>query len=168
MQTIPSLAKDFLSQKRIAVVGISSTRQTVGNGVYKKLKQGPRFVYAVGKHTTSFENDQCYADLASLPTPVDGVFIAVTPEQSEEVVEECVRLGIRRVWMHCMGGTSTASKLNHGSRSTSVSSRAVQLCRDNNIAVIPGACPMMFVEDADFFHRLIRRFHSLTGRLRIV
>ena len=96
-----------------------------------------------------------------------AVFIAVKPEQSEQVAEECVRLGIPRVWIHCMGGTSTAGNLNHGSTSTSVSSKAVQICRDNNIAVVPGACPMMFVENADFFHRFLRRIHSWTGKLRI-
>ncbi len=159
METITSLANDFLSQSALAIVGISSSKQTVANGVYKKLKTQKRTVYAVGKNTSSFENDPCYPDLASLPAPVQGVFIAVKKENTGEIIDECIRLGISRVWMHNFSGTSYSS----GSIATP---DIVQKCRDHNISVIPGACPMMFVENADMGHKCIRWFLNATGKLK--
>ena len=160
METITSLANDFLSQSSIAVVGISSTKQSVANGICRKLRTAARTVYAVGKNTTSFENEACYPDLASLPGSVTGVFIATTPENAERVVDECIALRIPRVWMHNMGGTSVSS-------GSSVSLRAVQKCRENNIAVIPGACPMMYCENADTFHSCVKWFLKVTGKLKV-
>jgi predicted CoA-binding protein len=167
MKTLSELVSDFLSQPSIAVVGISSSKRTVANGIYKKFKEGNRTVFAVGRNTSTYDGSPCYRDLASLPNHVDGVFAAVTPEQTEAVVRECISLHIPRVWMHCMGGIQRGPSLNYGSTSTSVSARAVQMCREHNIAVIPGACPMMFLDDADFFHSFLRRLHRVTGKLRI-
>ena len=159
METITSLAHDFLSQPSIAVVGISSSKQTVANGVYKKLKTGTRTVYAVGKNTASFESAPCYPDLASLPFPVQGVFLAVKQENTERIIDECIKLKIPRVWMHNMGGTSFSA-------GSSATPQAVQKCRDNNISVIPGACPMMFCENADVGHKCIKWFLNITGKLK--
>ena len=38
MKTISVLAQEFLSQKTIAVVGVSAKKETPANAVYKKLK----------------------------------------------------------------------------------------------------------------------------------
>lgn len=157
METIATLAHDFLSQPSIAVVGISSSKQTVANGVYKKLRPGKRTLFAVGKHTTAFEGDRCYPGLASIPVPVDGVFVAASPENINRVVDECIALHIPRLWIHHMGGTMN---------DTVVSSSVRQRCSVHSITLIPGACPMMFVEDSDFGHRCIRWFLNASGKLR--
>lgn len=159
METIASLVDEFLSQPAIAVVGISSSKQTVANGVYKKLKTQKRTVYAVGKNSSLFGNDRCYPDLTSLPAPVQGVFIAVKKENTGQIIDECIRLGIPRVWMHNFSGTSFSSE-------SSATPDIVQKCRDHNISVIPGACPMMFVDNADVGHKCIRWFLNVTGKLK--
>jgi predicted CoA-binding protein len=159
METIASLVDEFLSQPAIAVVGISSSKQTVANGVYKKLKAQKRTVFAVGKNTSSFGDDRCYPDLASLPAPVHGVFIAVKKENTGQIIDECIKLGIPRVWMHNFSGTSFSS-------GSSATPDIVQKCRDHNISVIPGACPMMFVDNADVGHKCIRWFLNVTGKLK--
>ncbi len=46
-----------------------------------------------------------------------------------------------------------------------VSPEAVKLCRENNIAVIPGDCPMMFCEPVDFGHKCMRWSLRLIGNL---
>jgi hypothetical protein len=48
---------------------------------------------------------------------------------------------------------------------TSVSPEAVDLCRAEGIAVIAGACPMMYVREADVGHRCMRWLLRLTGGL---
>jgi hypothetical protein len=48
---------------------------------------------------------------------------------------------------------------------TSASEKAIRLCRENNITVIPGACPMMFCEPVDFGHKCMRWSLRLLGSL---
>lgn len=156
MESYTTLINEFLDLSSIAVVGISSSKPTVANGVYKKLRSGRRTVYAVGRNSSTFDGGPCYPDLASLPAPAMGVFIAARPENVEQLIDECIARNIGTVWIHNMGGTSS---------SAAVSQSVIQKCRDHGIALIPGACPMMFVDNADVGHRCIKWFLSVTGRL---
>ena len=85
-----------------------------------------------------------------------------SPNVTEQIVQQCVDLGIKYVWIHCLMGTKPGLSLS----STSVSSSAVETCRKYGIAVIPGSCPAQFLE-ADFGHGLMRRMWSLFGYLNV-
>ena len=159
MDTITSLAQEFLSLPSIAIVGISSSKQNVANTVFRKLRAGRAVIYPVGRNTPVFEDGPCYPDLASLPTTVRGVFIAVRPENIPSVIDQCIALKVTHVWLHNSGGTSLPAAMNE-------TRRAVERCRANHITVIPGACPMMFVKDADLGHRCMKWFLSVTGNLK--
>ncbi len=67
MAKIDELVKDFLAQKKIALVGVSDKRETGCNMAYKKFKAAGYRVYAVNPRITEFEGDPCYPDLQSLP-----------------------------------------------------------------------------------------------------
>jgi uncharacterized protein len=97
--------QDFLSQKRIAVVGISDKRDTGCNPAYRNLSKSGYEVYAVNPRLTTFEGALCYPDLKSTPEKPDAVFILTSPKVTEQVVQQCIDLGIKHVWMHCMLGT---------------------------------------------------------------
>lgn len=162
MSTLNTLVEDFLAQKRIAIVGVSDKRDTGCNLAYRKLKENGYQVYAVNPRIGIFEGAPCYPDLKSIPEKPEAVFILTSPGVAEQIVEQCVDLGIRHVWMHCMLGT----KPGLAASMTSVSSTAVRMCHDNGIAVIPGSCPNQFLK-ADFGHTLMRAmcrtlgFHSM-------
>ncbi|MFQ5605644.1 MAG: CoA-binding protein [bacterium] len=155
MSSLQEAVHDFLSQKRIAVVGVSSKRETPANGIYRKLKKSGYQVFPVTPNAETFDGDACFADLLSIPQQVDSVVVITRPEVTEQVVHQCVDAGISRVWMH----------RSLGFFPTSVSEQAVQFCRENDIAVIPGGCPMMFCEPVDFGHKCMRWMLNLTGGL---
>lgn len=164
MNTIEHLAAEFLSQRTIAIIGISTQQQALANNLYKVLRTPQRQVVAIHPHLTTFEGDPCYPSLGSIPTPVGGVFIAAKPENTDRAVDECIALGIPRVWMHYSFGLQHSA---HSPAGSSVSIAAVQKCREHNIAVIPGACPMMFLEHRDAFHACLRWILSHTGKLTL-
>jgi len=66
-------------------------------------------------------------------------------------MRECAELGIHHVWMHRSVGTG------------SVSSAATEYGRQHGITVIDGGCPLMFDPTADFGHKCMRLFLSLSG-----
>ncbi len=162
MVTIDDLVKDFLAQKVIAVVGVSDKRETGCNLNYKKFKEAGYKVYAVNPRIATFDGAPCYPDLQSIPEKPDAVFMLTSPRVTKQIVQQCVDLGIKHVWMHCMMGT----KPGLSAADTSVSQFAVQMCRANGIAVIPGSCPAQFLRP-DFSHDLMRKMWKLFGYLNI-
>ena len=147
---------DFLAQKRIAVAGVSrdNSHHPVGNLIYDRLKKTGHDVFAVNPHMQTFEGDRCYRDVRSIPGGVDGVVIITRPETTEQIVHDCHEAGVRRVWMHQSVG-----------KGTSVSRDAVEYCRQHDISVIAGGCPMMYGPGADVAHRCMRWVLKLTGGL---
>jgi predicted CoA-binding protein len=119
-------------------------------------------VYAVNPRISAFDGVPCYPDLKSIPEKPNAVFMLTNPRVTEQVVQQCMDLGIKHVWMHCLMGT----KLGLSPGATSVSASAVEMCRKNGIAVIPGSCPAQFLK-ADFGHGLMRRLWGLIGYLNV-
>lgn len=156
LTTLDAKADDFLAQKRIAVAGVSrrDSHHPVGNLVYRRLKSTGHDVFPVNPHMQAFEGDRCYPDLRSIPGGVDGVVIITRPETTERIVRDCSDAGVRGVWMHQSMATGS-----------SVSPAAVEYCRQHDISVIAGACPMMFGPGIDFGHKCMRWMMSLSGRL---
>jgi predicted CoA-binding protein len=162
MATINSLVHDFLAQKKIAVVGVSDKRETGCNLGYRKFKAAGYIVYAVNPRLTTFEGDPCYPDLLSIPEKPDAVFILANPKVTEQIVQQCVDLGIKHVWMLCLMGT----KPGLASETSSVSLSAVQLFREIYFSVIPGSCPNQFLQP-DFGHALMRVLWRTLGFLKV-
>src|SRR5512133_3879671 len=124
MSKIDALVQDFLAQKRIAVVGVSDKRETGCNEAYKRFKANGYQVFAVNPRMTTFDGAPCYPDLKSIPQKPDAVFLLTSPQVTEQVVQQCVDLGIKHVWMHCLMGTRPGL----GAGATSVSQSAVEMC----------------------------------------
>ena len=162
METIDSLIQYFLAQKVIAVVGVSDQRDTGCNLNYKKFKESGYKVYAVNPHLSIFDGAPCYPDLKSIPEKPDAVFLLTSPKVTEQIVQQCVELGVKHVWMHCLMGTKPG--LSAGT--TSVSQSAVELCRANGIAVIPGSCPAQFIKP-DIGHSMMHWLWKTLGYLRV-
>jgi hypothetical protein len=146
------LVSDFLSQRRIAVVGVSRDAARHGaNAVYTRLRDRGYSVFAVNPNTEAVEGDRSYPDLRSIPGGVDGVVIATAPHRAEAIARECYDLGITRVWMH------------RGPVPGSVSPAAVGFCQTHGMSVIAGGCPLMYGPTADGLHRCMRWVLERTG-----
>ena len=116
--------REFLAAQRIAVVGVSRNPQKYGHQVYLDLKRKGYEVYAVNPHCDRVEDDPCYPNLASLPVKVDGVNLVVPPEVGRKVVEECLQLGISRLWFQ------------PGAESVEL----IRYCASNQMQVVHGQC----------------------------
>jgi uncharacterized protein len=155
MTNFPEATKAFLSQRRIAVAGVSRTKESAANLIYRKLRSEGYEVFAVNPNATIIEGDTCYPNLTSMPVKPQAVVIVTKPNVTDEIVKECAALGITSVWMHRGIDSKTAS----------VSEPAILFCKEHGITVIPGGCPMMYINHADFGHRLMRWMQNLRGSL---
>ncbi len=162
MSKIDALVEDFLSQKRIAIVGVSDRRDTGCNLAYNKFKENGYQVFGVNPRISTYNGDTCYPDLKSIPEKPDAVFILANPKVTDQIVQQCVELGIKYVWMHCMMGINPGLAASI----TSVSQEAVEVCNVNGITVIPGTCPNQFLRP-DFSHKIMRGLWRMFGFLGV-
>lgn len=137
-----AVVRDFLAQKRIAVVGVSRDPKDFSRSLLRTLLDRGYEAVAVNPALESADGAPCFPSLAAVAPPVDGVLVMAPPAVTDQVVEECATLRIPRVWMYSAGGDGA------------VSSQAVEDCHDHGISVVPGECPYMFLEGESWFHRL--------------
>jgi predicted CoA-binding protein len=139
----------FVSQRTLAVAGVSRSGKKFGNTIYRELKNKGYRVFAVHPQAAQVEGDPAYPGLAALPEAVGGVVVCIPPAQAEQVVHEAAAAGIRRVWLQ-QGAESEA---------------AVRLGREKGLEVVAGECIMMFAAPVGFPHSMHRWVWKLLGKL---
>jgi len=140
---------EFLSQRTLALVGISRQGNKFGNAVCRELKAKGYSVYPVHRQAREIGGERCWPDFASLPQPVGGVVLVVPPAETEKLVREAFQAGIRRIWMQ--QGAESAD--------------AIRFCEQQGISVVHGECILMFAEPTAWFHRIHRGLNRLFGKL---
>ena len=121
------LIKEFMAQKRFAVVGATDNPQKYGNQIIKNLKSRGYEVYPVNPRLKELEGLSCYPGLADIPVKVDVVDFVVPPEATEEILKQCKELELNRTW------------LQPGSESEA----AIAFCHENNLKVVHSVCVML-------------------------
>ena len=147
--TKKELIADFLSQRKLAIVGMSRAKNKFGNAVFKDLKTKGYELFPVHPEADTVEGARCWRDLGSLPEPVGGVIVVVPPPETEKVVEQARAAGITRVWMQ-QGAESPA---------------AVRYCEENGMSVVQQQCVMMHAVPIRSIHLVHRWLAGLFGKL---
>ena len=121
------LIKEFMAQKRFAIVGATDDTKKYGHQIFKNLKSRGYEVYPVNPRLKELEGTRCYPSLADIPVNVDVVDFVVPPEVTEAILKECKRLRLSRIW------------LQPGSESEA----AIAFCHENNLKVVHSVCVML-------------------------
>ena len=116
------LIKEFMEQKKFAVVGATDNSQKYGNQIVKNLKNRGYEVYPVNPKLKEIEGSKCYPSLSDMPVKMDVVDFVVPPTVTEQILKECKELGLSRIW------------LQPGSESEA----AITFCNENNMKVAYG------------------------------
>jgi predicted CoA-binding protein len=140
----------FLAQRRFAMIGASRNEKDFSRTLLREFLDRGYDVVPVHPHCGEMEGRSCAPSIAEIVPPVDSVLLMTPPSVSEALVLECEKVGVKRVWMYRAAGAG------------SVSPRAVAFCRANRMEVIPGECPLMFLPDTNWFHRL----HGFVRRIK--
>jgi predicted CoA-binding protein len=134
--------KAFLAQHCIAIVGVSRTRG-FGNAILKTLTERGYELTPVNANADTVEGRPCFRGLAHLPQPVDAAIAVVPPLQTLSVVDDCIQLGIKYLWM----------------QQGSESQEAIKRAEAAGISVVHHACILMYAEPKGI-HRFHRWIHS--------
>jgi len=140
------IIRAFVEDKKVAVVGASPNKENFGLYLTKELGKKAYQVIPVNPKYKEVANIPCVPTVKDLPGDVHSVILAVPPSLTEEIVEQCIATPIKRVWM--------IRGMGRGAYSES----AYQRCRDKQIDVVYGFCPLMFYgEGMHKFHFWLRK-----------
>ncbi len=142
---------DFLSRKRLAVVGVSRNPKDFTRMLFGEFRRRGYDVVPVTPQAAEVDGLRTFAHVQDIAPPVEAALLLTNPAITEQVVEDCATAGITRVWMYRAGGTGA------------VSPAAIAFCQSHGMQVVPGECPFMFFPHNGLhaIHGFIRR---LTGR----
>lgn len=140
------LIETFLSNKKLAILGVSPRKENWGKALMVELEKLEYKVLPVNPKFEEIEGEKCYPSVAELPTDIENVIIAVNAELAESIIDQFEGSSIKTVWFQ------------RGMGKGSYSEKAADKLRENNIKVIYGFCPMMFVGGSGHkFHYWLRR-----------
>jgi uncharacterized protein len=143
---------DFLAQKRIAMAGVSHDAKDFSRMLFDEFVRRQYDMVPVNPGASEIAGRRCFARVTEIQPHVEAVILMTSPLASEAVVHDCVKAGIKRVWMYRAGGEGA------------VSQAAVECCHANGIALVAGECPYMFWSDAHFGHRVHGLINKIIGR----
>jgi acyl-CoA synthetase (NDP forming) len=147
-------ARRFLALPRIAVIGASPERGNFGATIASALRQRGTSVVTVHPTGAPVAGMPVFTDVASLAGRVDGAIVMVPATAAADVVRACADAGIHRVWLFRGIGSDG-----------SVSDEAIAAAEGAGIELVAGACPLMFLEPAGWFHRVHRSVRRRRGAL---
>ena len=133
--------RDFLSLRRIAMVGVSRDPKDFSRHLFKEMCGRGYDMVPVNLVAEEIEGRECFQCLQVVKPAVDGVLVMTPAFEAIRVVEDCAAAGIQNVWLYRAGGEGA------------VSTDAVVFCAQHQIRVVEGHCPFMFFPASGFLHR---------------
>ncbi len=85
--------------KTIAVVGLSPNASRPSYGVSAAMQGFGFRVIPVHPAAKEILGEKVYPNLASVPEPIDLVNVFRSAEFIDEIVDECLKLGLKRLWI---------------------------------------------------------------------
>jgi len=122
-----NLVKDFLKQKRFAIIGSFRHKGKYAYQILMTLKNRGYEVYPVNPRLKEVEGLICYPSVKDIPIVCDVADIVTPPVVTVKVIGECKEKGITRIW------------LQPGAESESI----IEFCKQNNIKVVFNLCVML-------------------------
>ena len=141
--------RDFLAQKRFAFVGVSRQPKDFSRALFREFQSRNYQPIPVHPEAAEIEGVHCFARLAEVQPPVDGVLLMTSPSVSNVLVQQCVDAGVKRIWFYRATGQGSSTPAS------------LAMCEANGIAAIPGECPFMFFEGTQWIHR----FHGIVKKI---
>lgn len=143
--------RGFLGLKRIAIVGVSRDPRDFSRTLFRELAARGYDVVPVNPGAEIVEGRHCFASVRDVEPPVEGALLMTRSSESAGVVRDCAAAGVRSVWLYRGGGTGA------------VSEDAETAARENELQMVSGECPFMFLEGAGWFHRFHGWLNRVTG-----
>jgi predicted CoA-binding protein len=149
MATTKKDLDNFLSAKRIAVIGMSRNKADYSRMLLNEYKKGGYEIIPVNPAADEIGGIKSFKSIKDVTPKPERVIMLLPADKTEAAMIECAEAGIKDVWMH--------NHIMKGVQNT----KAIYQAEKNGINLITGFCPMMFMKSSAGFHK----FHGAILRL---
>jgi predicted CoA-binding protein len=142
---------DFLSAKRIAVIGASRNKAEYSRSLYKELLNHGYDAIPVNPYIEELDGKPCYKSVKEISPSPERALIVLPEDKTEQAVIDCADAGVKDIWLHrhIAGGVSDT--------------RAIFRAEERGLNLITGFCMFMFLPKAPFIHKLHGGLMRLVG-----
>lgn len=143
--------QDFISGRRIAIVGASRTndKYKFGNMAAAELKRRGYEIFLVHPQAETIGGEKTYPSLEALKGKVDGVLVSLPASKGLQVLGEAAAAGLRNVWVQ------------QGGESAELIIRGEEL----KLNLVTGKCILMYAGPVRSFHAIHRFIARVGGNL---
>lgn len=150
MHTLATV-RDFLAQKRIAMIGVSRDPKHFSRLLFKSLRERGYEMLAVNPEAEEIDGARCYRSVAEIAPAADAALLMTSSEATAEALRGVAAAGISRVWLYRATGKGA------------VSEEALAFGRAQGWQMVEGECPYMFLEGSGWFHHFHGTIKRWTG-----
>jgi predicted CoA-binding protein len=133
--------QEFLSHKRIAIIGVSRNPKDFTRVLYDEFVRRGYEVEAVNPNLAEINGRRCFANIADVKPCPEAVLLMTPVKARDAIIRECDAAGIRRVWTYGTGGRK------------SLSAETLAACQQSGMTIVEGECPFMFLPNTGGIHR---------------
>lgn len=114
--TTPEICDTLARIETIAVVGLSPQTNRPSYRIARAMQQFGFRIVPVRPLITDVLGEQAYAALSDLPFAVDLVNVFRAADAIDVIVDDCIKLGISRVWIQdgIINAPAAARAVSHG------------------------------------------------------
>ncbi len=138
----------FMSQKNIAVAGISREKKKFGNAIYRELSSKGYNLFPLHPEMQEYDGKVCYKAIADLPAEVTGLIINTKPDVTKELINSAKEKGIKNIWL----------------QQGSADNETIKSLGNSELNIISKQCVIMFAEPVKGFHSFHRFMKKTFGK----
>ena len=139
----------FFSPKNMAVVGVSHSRESMGNAIVKTLFKSGYKVFPIHPDGGNIGGISCLKSLEELPVGVSSLVVATSPKNASEIVELARNAGIKKIWFQ------------QGANFRGI----VEKAKESGMVVISRKCVLLYAQPVSGIHSVHRFFAQIFRRL---
>lgn|SRR5512146_1265855 len=140
--------RDFLAQKRIAIVGVSRNPKELSHMLFHEFVSRGYDMVAVNPNAEKINGWSSFSRIEDVTPAPDAVLLMTSHAVTEDILHDW-KAEIRRVWIYGTNGKSKVSPL------------ATSRLESGGVRIINGECPFMFLKDSGGIHR----FHGFVRKV---
>lgn len=149
--TTKNAIDSFLSERRIAMVGVSRNEKHFSRTLWKAFRERGYEVAPVHPAAPEIDGVRAVAEIGA--AGVAAALIVTPPGEAERVVAECANAGVKKVWLYGSVGAGCATP------------GAVAAARAHGMEAVEGECPLMWLEKTGWFHGVHKALRGVFGKL---
>ena len=149
MKTDKQKIEDFLKSKKIALAGVSRNKKKFGYISFKSLVEKGYNILPINPNANEIDDKKCFKSISDLPSDVESVLIMTPQHNTDEVLKEAIKKGIKNIWVQQMSNTKNT----------------IGIAEEYQKEIVIGKCIFMFAEPISGIHKFHRTLVKIFGGL---